>query len=122
MAYVRDMGTSRSENLGKVIGRACRYLAATPARAAKLMIDLGVPPGIAKPLGWLLVLAVFVGVLYAMPWLLVLLVLIVAIGSGSRRNPSEGEDWFPKPTDHRDEPFYHPLSYNDDPDPRFRDK
>jgi hypothetical protein len=86
------------------------------------MIAQGVPPGIAKPVAWLVALVILLGVLYAAPVILVLGLVIVAIGWGRQPDPPSETDWFPKPTDHRDEPFYHPLSYNDDPDPRFRDK
>ena len=114
--------SSKAESIGRWLGRSWRSVARQDAYASRWMMDQGTSPLVAKSLLWIVKLAIVAILLYAAFWFVVLLMLAIVVAAIARNgDEQQQQDWFPKPTDHRDEPFYHPLSYNDDPDPRFED-
>ena len=117
------MNRSRSENLGRFVGRAVRRIASAQSRVTQWIIDQGISPAIARTITWLGTMALLLVILiYAAPVLLLLVLVAALLGFARYPDTDKEPDWIPKPTDHRDEPFFHPLSFNDDPDPRFEDK
>ncbi|VFR27459.1 hypothetical protein BRI6_4610 [plant metagenome] len=74
-------------------------------------------------------LALLTVLFYTAFWMALVLVFIVvaAWGTGHAWASDDDEDDYDfvghkaEERDHRDSLFYHPASYNDDPDPRFED-
>ena len=82
--------------------------------------------GAATALLWLVKLAVLGVLLYAAFWLALLLVFAVAAAWAMQHGTADQEEpdllnRQAEERDHREGLFYHPASYNDDPDPRFED-
>lgn len=97
---------TNAERTGERLGYAWRAFIRKDHR-----ITQGASPFTASAFLWIMKLAA----LAALP------LAAIAAAIARRGDQQPPQDWFPKPTDHRDEPFYDPLSYNDDPDPRFED-
>lgn len=118
------MTTSRrkSEAAGRWLGRVCRSVMLHRADAARWLVAKGLSHIVADAIAWLVILLLVFGLLSIAPIFLVLVAAAVVLAGAWKADERAGQDWFPKPTDHRDEPFYHPMSYNDDADPRFEDK
>lgn len=115
---------TRAARAGRWFGLAWRWVVRQDARANRWIVDRGVPRSVAASLMWILKLGVCAALLYAAFWIaiVVVIVLVVAAGASQAAQGSDQPKWLEKdPDDHRDDLFYHPLSYNDDPDPRFDD-
>jgi Protein of unknown function (DUF3742) len=129
---------SHAERVSRWFGLAWRGLVRQEVRAANWMVDHGMPRRGARSLLWMvkaivLVAFLYVAVLLAVVFAVVLLAAKVAKTTKSTRllepdpEPRFDENigrppWEAgEPTDHRQQLFYHPSSYNDDPDPRFYD-
>ncbi len=129
-----EMGAtvSKAEYVGKRLGRAWRGFVRQESRATQWMVDRGLSRLVAVSILWIVKLIVLAILLYAAFWL-ALVVALVAIAAAVARHasPDDAEhydedagrpEWERgEPTDHRQRLFYDPLSYNDDPDPRFHD-
>ena len=113
--------TDNAEYFGRRLGRAWRNAAELAARAIHWLGDRGMPVVAAKVLVRGAAFALLATLLYAFWWLALIVAAAAVVVAQAESGPSQRQ-WFPKPDDHRDEPFYHPLSYNDDPDPRFEDE
>lgn len=81
----------------------------------------GLPAGGATVPMWVVKLAILGVLLYVAVWAALLLVALVV---AARMAPQGDDDFLGRKAeelDHRESLFYHPASYNDDPDPRFED-
>lgn len=112
-----------THRLGQTLGHAWRGLLRAERHAARWLEARGVPAGVAKALPWLVNVALVAVILYAAIWLGVLLLLVAgAAWVASSTDHEKATDWTaPWSTDHKNSPFYDPINYNDDPDPRFED-
>ena len=119
------MGTAATtaDCVGKWLGRAWRGLARQEARATHWMMCHGMPQLAAASILWIVKLALLAVLLYAAFWIAVVLgIVLIAATVAQHADQEEQPHWLEKdPDDHREDLFYHPLSYNDDPDPRFHD-
>ncbi|GFE79144.1 hypothetical protein GCM10011487_11440 [Steroidobacter agaridevorans] len=115
---------TRGERMGRWFGTAWRWAVRQDVRATRWMLDRGVPRKVAVSSLWVLKLGVVAALLYAAFWLALVIaaVLILVASASNAAQDSDQPKWLEKdPDDHREDLFYHPLSYNDDPDPRFYD-
>lgn len=114
---------TKAEHVGKRLGRAWRGFVRQEMRVTRWMIGHGVPRLIAASILWTVKLAVLAILLYAAFWMAVIFAIVLIAAAGAqRRSEDERPKWLEQnPDDHQEDLFYHPLSYNDDPDPRFRD-
>lgn len=112
----------KAEHIGQRLGRAWRRIVRQEVRVTHWMIDHGMPRRVATSILWIVKLVVFALLLYAAVWMAVALaIVLIAAAVAQRANEDEQPKWLEKdPDDHREDLFYHPLSYNDDPD-RFYD-
>jgi hypothetical protein len=96
------------------------------------MVSHGMPRRVAEAICWIMKLMVLAILLYAAFWLaLVVAFAVIAAAVTRHASPDDAEhydedagrpEWERgEPTDHRQRLFYDPLSYDDDPDPRFHD-
>jgi predicted membrane protein len=121
------MANTQSDHWGYRLGRAAvrafgqmrmwvKYLALVMRRK-------GVPDGLVLVLAWAATILVFGIALYVLFWLTVFVLMIVcAVLVMANFKPVDSEDWILKEEeDHRDGPFYDPINFSDDPDPRFDD-
>ena len=124
------MGTktriSNAERFGRWAGGMWRGGVRRERRLAGRLVARGLPPGAATALLWLVKLAVLGVLLYAAFWLALLLVFSVAAAWAMQHGTADQEEpdllnRQAEERDHREGLFYHPASYNDDPDPRFED-
>ena len=116
---------STAERLGRWLGGMWRGGARLDRKAKDWLLTRGLSPGTAKAV-LLAVKLVTLGVLlYTAFWLTLLLVFVMTAARMTTRDDTEIESDFlgrrAKERDHREGIFYHPASYNDDPDPRFED-
>jgi hypothetical protein len=116
--------SSSAERMGVTLGRIWCRVRWQEARLIRWGADKGVSASFANFLLWTIKAVVIGALLYVAMWLTIVLLIAVAAAAilvrGAR--DSRQQEWLPKPADHRDELFYDPLSYNDDPDPRFKDE
>jgi hypothetical protein len=111
---------SHAFRAGALLGRMWRAAAQQEASARHWRIDKGVSAGVATAALWIIKLTVLAILLYVAFWLaLVFAVVVIAAAFVRTTHEDSDVEWFPRPTDHRDELFYDPLDHNDDPDPRF---
>lgn len=109
----------RAENAGRWLGGAVRRITFRNGRVTRL----GHPPIVVRVILWTLGVAM-VGLLVLLAFWFALVVVLSWIAfkvlqHGGRQAQFK---WEPTdPNDHRQSLFYHPLSYNDDRDPRFPD-
>lgn len=117
-------GTTGAEHAGLSLGRAYRALRRRQAGLVGWLIGRGTPPWAAKTLLWCLNATLIAIAVWSIFWV-VLLVTVAVVLAGLAQRTDKGQPpprWQPNdPNDHRQSLFYHPLSYNDDPDPRFED-
>ena len=117
--------TTFAERLGRTLGRAWRGCAHLDRRAQGWLLARGWAPGAAKAV-LLVVKLTALGVLaYVAFWLAVLLTLVVVAGAWAARNHDQAdrEEWaIGDQAEHKRSPFYDPINYDDDPDPRFDDE
>lgn len=114
---------SKARYVGQRLGRAWRGLVRQETRVTHWIVGHGMPWYIATSIVWIVKLAVLAILLYAAVWIAVVLAMVLIAAAGVRHADEEEQPkWLEKdPDDHREELFYHPISYNDDPDPRFYD-
>ncbi len=121
------MTNTHSDHWGYRLGRASvrafgqmkvwvRYLALVMRRK-------GVPEGLALLLAGAFMVLVVGLALYVLFWLtLLVLVAVCAVLVIANLKPVDSDDWVLKEQgDHKNDPFYDPINYSDDPDPRFDD-
>ncbi len=117
--------TSKAERVGRGLGRRWPGYMRGERRISDWLVAQGLPASVASVLLWIVKLAVLVGLLYTAFWLALLLAFVVAAVWVGGHSTEQNEDDFLGPkaeeSDHRKSIFYHPASYNDDPDPRFED-
>ncbi|CAK0044057.1 Uncharacterised protein [Burkholderia pseudomallei] len=109
---------------GEWAGRMWRWLVRQDRRASAWLTRQGLSAGAAKSVSWAVKLLVLVVVLYAAFWLALLLALLVIAGLAASHIDGSAQEESPlsDESDHKKNPFYDPINYNDDPDPRFDDK
>lgn len=110
---------STAERIGR---RLWRGLVRWEARAAAWLIKRGLPAFLVQPLLWAFNLIILALVVYTGWWIALLLVIALFAAKGMAQTDQSETKWFPKADDHRNELFYDPINYNDDPDPRFEDE
>lgn len=110
------------ERLGRVVGRA--YLRAKQQQAAirGWLIHVGCPPRVAGAATVLLTILVLALAAYFMSWLLIPVLVLYVIVAGFVRPSAETEWRFTEHADHRQNTFYDPNAFTDDPDPRWDDR
>ena len=117
--------TTFAERLGRTLGRTWRSCACLDRRAQDRPLARGWTPGAAKA-AVLVVKFAALGVLaYVAFWLVVFLTLVVVAGAWAARNHDQAdrEEWaIGDQAEHKRSPFYDPINYDDDPDPRFDDE
>lgn len=109
--------------VGARLGRVWLGYLRQEARITRWLKGHGISRVVSATMLWIVKLSVFAILLYVGFWIaVVLLAVLIAAGGALRADEEEQPKWLEKdPDDHRDDLFYHPLSYNDDPDPRFDD-
>ena len=109
----------RAEETGRWLGGALRRLNFRNAQGMRIgQLPLAVrlllwTTGIAI-VGLLVLFAVWIALVVVLAWVAVKVFQLVG-------KTAEADFELMDPNDHRKSLFYHPLSYNDDPDPRFLD-
>ncbi|HCF1892044.1 TPA: DUF3742 family protein [Pseudomonas aeruginosa] len=110
--------------LGRWLGGVWGGCLRAERRTHRWLMAQGLPAGGARVLIWMVKLAILGVLLYVAVWAALLLVALVVAARMAEQAP-QGEDDFlgskAEELDHRESLFYHPASYNDDPDPRFGD-
>lgn len=114
---------SSAARAGAWLGRVWLGYVRQEARVARWMIGHGISRVVAATILWIVKLTAFAFLLYVAFWLAVVLAIVLIAAAGAQlADEDEQPKWLEKdPDDHREDLFYHPLSYNDDPDPRFDD-
>lgn len=115
------------ESFGRLLGKAWRAGSRLERRFAAWVVGRGVPKALASVLLCVLKLACLAVLLYSAFWLALVLGVVLFMGRSAATDVVHNEDSADflgqdaEFHDHRDGLFYHPASYNDDPDPRFED-
>ncbi len=116
---------SNAERTGYWLGGMWRAYARREREVAAWLIARGLPAGGATAFLWVVKLGVLAILFYVAFWLALLFVFALIAAWVAGRTTTTGENDFlgreAEERDHRDSLFYHPASYNDDPDPRFED-
>lgn len=131
MSTASRKGTA--ETTGRWLGRLLRRLVLAEKRFTRSLPKKGIPSLVVALVSWAVALIVVTIILYSMLFIGLLLIAALAVATAirfgdERANQNfDGEIGAPswdagKPTDHRQSLYYHPLTYNDDPDPRFSDR
>ncbi|WP_418648284.1 DUF3742 family protein [Thauera butanivorans] len=121
------MGTktriSNAERFGRWLGGVWRGYVRQERRVAGWLLSQGLPPGGATVLLWGIKLVVLGMLLYAAFWLALLLLCIAIVAWGLRNGDhDEAEEWaVGEQAEHKNNPGYHPVLYNDAPDSRYVD-
>jgi len=114
-----------AERFGRWLGRGWRSYVRGGQRVSAWLVAKGVPVSVATALVWVAKLAVLGVLLYVAFWVALLIIFMMAAGWAAEHSESQEEDDFmnqkAEERDHRESLFYHPMNYNDDPDPRFQD-
>ena len=110
----------RAEEAGRWLGGVVRRLTChrrtvAGVKSPSLAVRIGLWAVSVAAIGLLILFAFWLAAVVVFAW--VALKLMQA-GAGAKQGRFELSD----PHDHRQRLFYDPLSYNDDPDPRFEDK
>ncbi len=110
--------------LGSGMGRAWRGYARLEKKAARWLVSVGAPTGVATVLVWAVKLAVLGVFFYVAFWLALLLLFAVAVAWSAGRGDAEEEKmWvFTSQEDLRETPGYDPVPYNDTDHPDFPDE
>ncbi|TVO64202.1 DUF3742 family protein [Denitromonas ohlonensis] len=113
--------TTFAERIGRTLGRVWRGFVRLDRKAHGRLVALGWAPGMAGA-ALLVLKLVLLGVLVYTAFWLALLLAFVAFAAWTARN-SEGdetEEWaIGEQAEHKHNPGYDPILYNDAPDPRF---
>lgn len=109
----------RAEEAGRSLGAAVHRLISRKRRVARV----GQLPVAFRLLLWATGIAIVALLALFAVWVALVVVLAWAAVKVSQfaSNTTEAEFELTDPNDHRKSLFYHPLSFNDDPDPRFPD-
>ncbi|HGY1532949.1 TPA: DUF3742 family protein [Pseudomonas aeruginosa] len=110
--------------LGRWLGGVWGGCLRAERRAHRWLMAQGLPAGGARVLIWVVKLAILGVLLYVAVWTALLLVALVVAARMAEQAPQGDDDFLGRKAeelDHRESLFYHPASYNDDPDPRFED-
>lgn len=110
--------------LGRRLGGVWGVCLRAERRTHRWLMAQGLPAGSATVLIWGGKLATLGVLLYAAVWAALLLVALVVAARMAEQAPQGDDDFLGRKAeelDHRESLFYHPASYNDDPDPRFED-
>ncbi len=110
--------------LGRWLGGVWRGWLRSERRVHRWLMAQGLPAGGAAVLIWVIKLAILGVLLYVAVWATLLLVALVVAVRMAEQAPQGDDDFLGRKAeelDHRESLFYHPASYNDDPDPRFED-
>jgi hypothetical protein len=122
---VATVKTAAQTTFGHTLGRAWRGCARLDRRANGWLLSRGWAPGAAKTVLLVVKLAVLAVLLYSAFWLALLILGLAAVAWMARPDHDEDDSDFlgrkAEEVDHRQGLFYHPASYDDDPDPRFKD-
>ena len=107
--------------LGRATVRAFGQLKVWVKYLALLMRRKGVPSGLAFALACVLTTIVVGLSLYLLFWLTVIVLAVgcaILVVTNLKLNDSAGSV-LSDDEDHRNSPFYEPINFSDDPDPRF---
>jgi len=110
--------------LGRWLGGVWGGCLRAERRVHRWLMAQGLPAGGARVLIWVVKLAILGVLLYAAFWVALMLVAVVLAARMAEQAPQGDDDFLGRRAeeqDHRESLFYHPASYNDDPDPRFED-
>lgn len=114
---------NNSEQIAPWMGQLWRGLLQQEPRLTRSLIDCGMSAHAAAAVSLIaklalggMIICIIAGVVIAQ-WIFAV-AAVSADFLDSDLTPAPPED--PEPTDHRDSLFYHPINYNEDPDPRFR--
>ncbi|RPV27153.1 DUF3742 family protein [Pseudomonas aeruginosa] len=110
--------------LGRWLGGVWGGCLRAERRVHQWLMAQGLPAGGATVLTWVIKLAILGVLLYAAFWVALMLVAVVLAARMAEQAPQGDDDFLGRRAeeqDHRESLFYHPASYNDDPDPRFED-
>lgn len=110
--------------LGRWLGGVWGVCLRAERRAHRWLVAQALPAGGAAVLIWVIKLAVLGVLLYVAFWVALILVALVVAARMAEQAPQGDDDFLGRKAeelDHRESLFYHPASYNDDPDPRFED-
>lgn len=114
-----------AERAGRTLGQMWRAGTRLERKVCTWLVAQGLGTGLVKGVLWVVKLAVLAILLYAAFWLALLLVFAVAAAWAASNVDGEAQQrsqWAnDEEEDHRKSVFYHPLSHNDPPDPRFED-
>lgn len=110
--------------LGRWLGGVWGVCLRAERRTHRWLMAQGLPAGGAAVLICGIKLAILGVLLYIAVWAALLLVALVVAARMAEQAPQGDDDFLGRKAeelDHRESLFYHPASYNDDPDPRFED-
>jgi len=115
-----------AERFGRWLGRGWRGYMRGERRVSAWLVAQGMPVSVATALVWVVKLAVLAALIYVAFWLALLLFFVMATAmvaehSGAQEEDDDFMNRKAEERDHRESLFYHPINYNDDPDPRFQD-
>lgn len=117
-------GMTIAARLGRWLGGVWRGWLRAERRVHRWLMAQGLPAGGAAVLIWGGKLATLGVLLYIAVWAALLPVALVVAARMAEQAPQGDDDFLGRKAeelDHRESLFYHPASYNDDPDPRFED-
>lgn len=114
--------TTFAERTGWTLGRMWRAYMRQERKVSGWLVAQGVPASLAKATLVVVKLVVLGVLLYAAFWLALLLVFAVAAAWAVRDSGHEPEEWaVGEQAEHKSNPGYHPVLYNDAPDSRYAD-
>lgn len=117
-------GMTTAARLGRWLGGVWRGWLRAERRMHRWLMAQALPAGGAAVLIWVIKLAVLGVLLYVAFWVALMLVALAVAARMAEQAPQGDDDFLGRKAeelDHRESLFYHPASYNDDPDPRFED-
>ncbi|MBP8276474.1 MAG: DUF3742 family protein [Propionivibrio sp.] len=113
--------TTFAERVGRTLGRLWRGCVRLDRRATHRLVAKGWAPGAAKAVLLIIKLTAFGVLLYMAFWLALLLTFAVAAAWVARDTEQDApEEWaIGEQAEHKNNPGYDPILYNDAPDPRY---
>lgn len=116
---------SMAERAGRVAGRAWRWFASREQQLIRTLAAQGLSLRVARIVLWVVKLVVLGALLYLAFWLTLLLVFAIVGAWTVYHKDTDYEvagSSLGDSADHKKNPFYDPINYNDTPDPRFSDE
>ena len=115
--------TSFAERTGLMLGRMWRGYVRQERKVSGWIVVQGVPAGGATAWLWIVKLVALGVLIYVAFWLAILLAFAVAVLWAVRGSDLDGaEEWaVGEQAEHKSNPGYHPVLYNDAPDSRYAD-